>query len=158
MLFRSPFFCTLIVILILQAIAYQHSGDQDQADTKLAEAVRLAAEECSRRVFLEESPLVGRMLARIHPVAPDFIDQLLKNFASQSQSLTAPAFRLPEILTPREVEVLHLMAAGLRNQEIANRLVISVATVKRHISNINGKLGVEHRAQAILRARELKLI
>ena len=65
---------------------------------------------------------------------------------------------LPEPLTRREVEILRLIAAGMRNQEIADHLVISVATVKRHIANTYGKLGVDHRTEAVARANELQLI
>jgi LuxR family maltose regulon positive regulatory protein len=65
---------------------------------------------------------------------------------------------LVEPLTEREMEVLKLIESGLTNDDIASRLVISRATVKRHISNIYGKLDVPGRTQAILRARELRLI
>jgi LuxR family maltose regulon positive regulatory protein len=65
---------------------------------------------------------------------------------------------LIEALTEREMQVLKLLAAGLRNREIAAQLVISIATVKRHISNINGKLETSSRTQAIARARELNLL
>jgi LuxR family maltose regulon positive regulatory protein len=63
-----------------------------------------------------------------------------------------------EPLTPREVEVLRLIAAGMRNQEIADQLFISLATVKRHIANTYGKLGVSHRMEAVVRANELSLL
>ena len=63
----------------------------------------------------------------------------------------------PETLTRREKEVLALIAAGRSNQQIAEELVISLGTVKRHISNIYGKLGVRRRTQAVARARELGL-
>ena len=56
------------------------------------------------------------------------------------------------------MEILRLIAAGMRNQEIADELVISVATVKRHIANAYGKLGVDHRTEAVARANELRLI
>ena len=58
---------------------------------------------------------------------------------------------LAEPLTARELEILRLVAEGLRNQEIADRLVISLATVKRHIANTYGKLGVDHRTEAVAR-------
>ena len=61
-------------------------------------------------------------------------------------------------LTTRELEILRLIAAGLRNQEIADELSISAATVKRHIANAYAKLGVSHRTEALARASELKLI
>ena len=65
---------------------------------------------------------------------------------------------LAEPLTVREVEILRLIAAGLRNQEIADRLFIGLATVKRHVANAYGKLGAGHRTEAIARANELNLL
>jgi LuxR family maltose regulon positive regulatory protein len=65
---------------------------------------------------------------------------------------------LPEPLTPREVEVLRHMAAGLTNEEIADTLFISSETVKKHASSIFGKLGVANRTEAAARARELGLL
>jgi ATP/maltotriose-dependent transcriptional regulator MalT len=71
----------------------------------------------------------------------------------------APASQhLPEALSERELEVLRLMADGLSNSEIAERLVVTTGTVKKHLNNIYGKLGVERRTQALLRAQELRLI
>jgi ATP/maltotriose-dependent transcriptional regulator MalT len=61
-------------------------------------------------------------------------------------------------LSARELEVLRLIAAGHSNEEIAAKLIISVKTAKRHISNIYGKLGVKSRTQAVALARELKLV
>jgi DNA-binding CsgD family transcriptional regulator/tetratricopeptide (TPR) repeat protein len=61
-------------------------------------------------------------------------------------------------LTPRELEVLRLLAAGLSNPAIATRLIISVGTVKAHTANIYGKLGVANRVQALSRAQERHLL
>ena len=76
-------------------------------------------------------------------------------------ALTSPfepaAASLPEGLTARELEVLRLVCQGLSNAEIAERLVITLNTVKRHNNSLFGKLGVSNRAQAIVRARELGL-
>ena len=69
-----------------------------------------------------------------------------------------PAQLLIESLTARELEVLKLVEAGCTNHEIATKLVISMPTVKRHISNIFGKLGSGSRTQAISRAKELGLL
>jgi LuxR family maltose regulon positive regulatory protein len=63
-----------------------------------------------------------------------------------------------EPLTRREQEVLRLLAAGASNQEIASALVISLATVKKHVSNLLLKLGAASRTQAIARAREVSLL
>ena len=65
---------------------------------------------------------------------------------------------LIEPLSEREREVLLLMATGASNQEIAQALIIAVNTVKRHARNIFGKLGVENRTQAVVRARALDLL
>jgi LuxR family transcriptional regulator, maltose regulon positive regulatory protein len=72
-------------------------------------------------------------------------------------SFLGPGHTLPEQLSRREQEVLQLVAKGLTNQQIAERLVISIRTVKKHIENIHGKLGVQSRTQAAARARELGL-
>ena len=74
-------------------------------------------------------------------------------------SPTPPArSQLLEPLTPQEQRVLHLLAEGASNQQIANQLVISLATARKHVSNILGKLGAANRTQAIARAREYALL
>jgi DNA-binding NarL/FixJ family response regulator len=75
-------------------------------------------------------------------------------FAAPQQSLPVQIF--PE-LTEREREILHFIAQGLNNSEIAERLVLAPKTIRNHISNIFNKLQVADRAQAIVRAREAGL-
>lgn len=65
---------------------------------------------------------------------------------------------LIEPLTPRELEVLGFIAAGWRNRQIADELVVTLDTVKRHVSHIFDKLGTANRTEAVARARELRLI
>ena len=77
------------------------------------------------------------------------------NAAAGSATNAAPP---EQALTTRELEILRLISTGMRNQEIADHLDISGATVKRHIANAYGKLGASHRTEALLRARELKLL
>jgi LuxR family transcriptional regulator, maltose regulon positive regulatory protein len=69
-----------------------------------------------------------------------------------------PGEQLVEPLTPRELEVLQLIAAGDSNQTIADKLVITARTVKKHTTNIYGKLNAGSRTQAVARARELGLL
>ncbi|MEM7539849.1 MAG: LuxR C-terminal-related transcriptional regulator, partial [Chloroflexota bacterium] len=63
-----------------------------------------------------------------------------------------------EPLTTREEEILHFVAEGYSNQQVADKLIISIGTVKRHMSNILGKLSVKNRSHAVARAREIGLI
>jgi LuxR family maltose regulon positive regulatory protein len=77
--------------------------------------------------------------------------------APRTLSLAADAL-LIEPLTAREVEVLHLVAEGASNQQIATQLVISLNTVKKHVANLLDKLQAESRTQALARARELGLL
>ena len=63
-----------------------------------------------------------------------------------------------EPLTSRELEVLQMLAAGMPNQRIARELVVSLDTVKKHVSHLLGKLGAASRTEAVARARQLGLI
>ncbi len=72
---------------------------------------------------------------------------------SLPRSSSQAAQQLLEPLTLRELEVLHLLAEGASNQDIANQLVVSLATAKKHVASILSKLGAENRTQAIARAR-----
>jgi len=88
------------------------------------------------------------------PVATRVMQQMRKSLTSP-QTVVQP---LVDPLSERELEVLDLIAAGLTNREIADRLFITVGTVKRHVNNIYGKLQAHHRAEAIARARDLGLL
>lgn len=70
----------------------------------------------------------------------------------------SPSADLPEPLSPREVEILQLVADGLTNREIAERLFLAEGTVKNYVSNILAKIGARDRTQAALRAREMGLV
>jgi LuxR family maltose regulon positive regulatory protein len=76
---------------------------------------------------------------------------------SGAEEMHPEAFLL-DPLTGREIEVLHLLVAGLSNREIAQRLTITLGTAKRHVSNIYAKLDVHSRVQAIVRAQALHLV
>ena len=145
----------LIEILVLQAVGLRAQARPASALTVLSTALSLAEPEGYVRTFVDEGAPMAALLRRAlsQTIAPGYVVRLLAAFGK-------PASPPPliEPLTDREREVLHLIAAGLKNQEIADHLVISVATVKRHITNIHGKLGVSRRTQAVARGRELGLL
>ena len=93
--------------------------------------------------------------AAVRDVAPNHVDKLLAAFSTAKQRAAPP---LVESLSDRELEVLNLIAAGRSNQQIAAELVLTVGTVKWHLSNIYSKLGINSRTQAVARARELRLL
>jgi LuxR family maltose regulon positive regulatory protein len=95
--------------------------------------------------------------AHAREVMPAYLETVLTACAAPLSS--TPAERaLPEPLTPREQDVLELLAAGLTNREIAARLAVSPETVKKHVAHICGKLGAGNRTEAAARARELRLL
>jgi LuxR family maltose regulon positive regulatory protein len=116
------------------------------------------------RLFVDEGApmLVLLRQAYAHSTVPGYVATLLSVFGEQHASdlplSSAHPGPLAEPLTKREREVLRLLLAGASNREIARRLVLSVNTVKRHVYNLCGKLGVQSRTQAIARARALNLL
>ena len=99
-------------------------------------------------------------VATSRKISPGYTSRLLAACKAEQVRLTTQSEAQPlvEPLTDRELEVLHLIAAGLSNKAIAETLFITVGTVKRHTMNIYGKLGVNSRTQASVKARELNLI
>jgi len=122
--------------------------------------VALAEPEGYVRVFVDEGEPMARLLHRaaVRVPASDYIQQLLQALGDPADAEPLPSTSLVEPLSERERQVLQLIADGATNQEIATELVLSLNTVKKHASNIFGKLGASNRAQAIARARELGLL
>ena len=154
---------SVIEILLLQALAHRAHGDLPGALAPLHQALTLAEPEGYVRRFVDEGVAMRDLLRHAAgDGASAYTRRLLSAFDRSDQRAAAPpraaAAVLAEPMTAREVEILRLVAAGLRNQEIADRLYISPATVKRHIANAYGKLGVGHRTEAVARAHELRLL
>jgi LuxR family transcriptional regulator, maltose regulon positive regulatory protein len=160
---------SVIELLMLQAEALQAFGEVHQALEHLARALTLAEPEGYLRLFVDEglpmTQLLQQMRRRWPDQQPHYRDHLLALLGSATDAgLPHPAVAGPGgppqslALSDRELAVLRLIVAGYSNQEIANRLVIAVSTVKWYINTIFSKLQVESRAKAIARARDLHLV
>jgi LuxR family maltose regulon positive regulatory protein len=161
----------LIDIYLLRALVIQmqnQADDPSEARKWLERALELAAPEDYVLIFLEEKTAVIPLLQAVitHRESPASLKEYAQKLLITAHSSQKPVETLPsakvvdlvEQLTPREMEVLQLVAIGDANQEIADKLFITVRTVKKHITNILGKLAVNNRTQAVARARELGLI
>lgn len=150
-----------IEILLLLAKVHDARDDESRDLADIERALFLAEPEGYVRVFVDEGATIEDLLQRAVKagMARAFATQVLSAFtepASAPPPLPKPA--LDEPLTAREIEILRLIGAGMRNQQIAEHLVISPSTVKRHLANAYGKLAVSHRTEALLRATELNLL
>jgi LuxR family maltose regulon positive regulatory protein len=154
---------SVIEILMLQSLAQQALGNVRRGLDALARALELAEPEGYFRVFVDEGTRMRDLLrhATARGIAGEYTRRALAAFdepkppAIQTSRSAAGSI---QSLTTRELEILRLIAAGMRNQEIADLLSISSATVKRHIANAYGKLGASHRTEALVRAKEMKLL
>jgi LuxR family maltose regulon positive regulatory protein len=165
----------VIDLLLLQALILRAQGKIEPALASLARSLALAEPEGYVRTFVDAGAALVPLLrsSRARGIAPAYVTRLLNALELKIENeklkkapdrFEDPHFQFSilnsqfEALTPRELEVLHLLAAGLSNAEIAERLIITVGTTKRHVLHIYGKLEVRSRAQAIVRARELGLV
>ena len=147
---------SLIAIYVLQALCKRTLGQHAGARQCVENAVSLAASAGYRRVFLDEGANITAMLEQARHVAPAFVSSLLAPDSSGRE--LPPAGPLLEPLSKVELEILSLLNRGLTNQEIANRLGMTVGTTKWRMNQIFGKLQVRNRIEALARARQLKLL
>ena len=167
-------FGIVIEILALQALALHEGGQLAPALSALERALALGEPEGYVRTFVDHGEPMGTLLRQVaaRGSTPAYAGRLLAAIASPGKGAGEPAFRLGsasereaelrrhgvEPLTPREVEVLRLLAGGASNQGIADALTVSEGTVKAHISHILGKIGAHNRTEAVARARQLGLL
>ncbi len=149
---------SILEILVLQSLAcFAGSAHKTQALPTLERALLIGAQDGYIRLFVDEGePMVALLHhAYAHRIVPDYVVTLLSALGEEAKASPSRAFPLVEPLTERELAVFRLLVRGLSNAEIAQELIITVGTVKRHVHSIYGKLGVQNRAQAIARAQVL---
>jgi LuxR family maltose regulon positive regulatory protein len=148
-----------IELLVLRAAILHARGTFRSALPSLRKALSLAAPENYLRTFLDEGPGVAALLDRAASQGemPPYLETVRDAFRFEASDSSE---RLPSsgVLTMREREVLGHIAAGESNSEIAEQLTLSLGTVKRHVSNIFDKLQVSSRTQALVKARQMRLL
>jgi LuxR family maltose regulon positive regulatory protein len=146
-----------IAARVWQALAAE---TPDAGQQFMADALRRAQPQRFIRTFADAGPALLPLLheAARQGIAPDYVGEILLAIGAKARMAAGVASSLIEPLSEREMEVLRLMAAGLSNRAIAEKLILSEGTVKTHIHNICGKLAAANRTEAAARARELKLI
>jgi LuxR family maltose regulon positive regulatory protein len=150
---------------MLLAQAHWLAGDTNAATCMLHAALTIAAPEGFMRVFLDEGDTMADLLANYLANQPasftssrerEHARGLLTAFG-RAVDVATPDNPL-DVLSPREADVLRLLASGRSNEEIAGDLILALSTVKWHVAHIYRKLGVRGRMRAVARARELRLI
>lgn len=145
---------------IVLSILEKEAGCPSDSMQALTQALRIGAAGGYVRVFVDEGEVMKNLLSQSQKQVGDealrtYITKLLDAF---EKSTAVDQSSLIEPLTEREIEVLTLVAEGCSNPEIAEKLFLSVGTVKTHVKHIYGKLGVDDRVKAAGMAREMKLI
>jgi len=161
----------LMDVYLLRALAYQKQNKGrsiPEAVESMKQALELGEPQGFTLLFLEEGPEIIPLLNAVAESGstPDRIKKFARNLLDVFKEIGKSAKSQPTIgtdvlvepLTPREMEVLELLALGDSNQTIADKLVITVRTVKKHTGNIYGKLNINSRIQAVTRAIEIGLL
>ncbi|HSO27088.1 MAG TPA: LuxR C-terminal-related transcriptional regulator, partial [Anaerolineales bacterium] len=165
---------SVLEILLTQALACQAQGHQPQALAALERALSLAAPQGYLRAFVDEGEEMrslmvdfrqrGRSVLQIDKQSNHqllgYVDKILLAFAQSGAAAlqSASQNQKSEILSDRELEIVRLIAQGLSNTEISQRLYLALSTVKGHNQRIFDKLQVHNRTEAVARARELGLL
>ncbi|MBI3172518.1 MAG: AAA family ATPase [Chloroflexi bacterium] len=160
-----------IEILVLQAFALQAKGEAAQAISSLEKALSLAEPEGYLRIFVNEGEFLRLLILDVRSAVEKspyflfgYLEKLLAEFPQptefqlQKSKFENPKPELIDPLSDRELEVLRLIAQGLSNQEITQKLFVALSTIKGHNLRIFAKLQAKSRTEAVARARELGLL
>ncbi|MCG8687374.1 MAG: LuxR C-terminal-related transcriptional regulator [Desulfobacterales bacterium] len=146
--------------LMVQTRIFNETGRVDEAVKTLNNAISIASPGGYLRVFADEGQLVYDLLDKFSDTQIEKQKSFIMKLQADSNKRKTINFAngLVEQLSEREMDVLSLVSAGLSNKKIAESLFISVNTLKTHLQNIYGKLGVHNRTEAVFKAKELRLL
>lgn len=149
-----------IEALVLEALSLHARRDATGSFISLERALRYGNSHGYVRLFADLGQPMWFLLqeARARDVMPEYIGRILAACPASPAGSAGPEIVLTEPLSAREHQVLELLAAGLTNAEMGDRLFISPETVKKHTSSIYAKLAVRRRTEAVARARQLGLL
>jgi LuxR family maltose regulon positive regulatory protein len=164
---------SVVRIQALRSMALQSVGDHAAALSVLTKTLSVARAAGYVRVFADEGPAMAALLRSLitagkrgalpalSGAAAAHVNRIIRAFGPQAPrrgraGVSSPSLIVP--LTERELEVLRLLASGKRNREIARELVVTLDTVKKHVSHIFEKLGAANRTEAVARAREIGIV
>lgn len=152
-------------VMILQAVALYAHNETEDALQVLGDALGLGVSSGFIRIFIDEGLPMMQLLAEAknYGMSADYINKLLAVFEAEQQTTGDNSYMpanqvLIEPLSERELEILQLIADGLSNREISERLFLALSTIKGHNRNIFDKLQVQRRTEAVAYARELGLL
>jgi LuxR family maltose regulon positive regulatory protein len=154
---------TLVYLKISYAVMYRMTGERQKAISSLIEAMEYAADEDLLIFFLFDLNYTIDLLEEVYKIQAAGKTRIPKEFIGKLRAAIDKKKSRQKIqqnfeLSARESATLKLIAENLVNQEIADKLFISINTVKTHLKNIYLKLGVDSRAKAVTKAKELRLI
>ena len=146
--------------LVLNALAHHSLENIPLALDNLNRALTLAEPQGYVRLFVDEGPPMVHLLteALSREITPYYVQRLLRAFPVDESENAGLNSELIEPLSEREIEVLQLIAQGLSNREVGERLFLTLNTVKAHTRTIYSKLGANNRTQAVAKARALAII
>lgn len=157
----------LIDVLILQATVFKRFKNIKEATAKLTEAIELSSAGNIIRSYVDNGASLQSLIASMLKKSEHkehiskILKEIIKREASQNEQVNIEISRNSEEqvkLSFRELEVLRLVAKGLRNKEISEKLFVQTDTIKKHMKNISAKLQVSNRVLAVKKAEELNLL
>ena len=165
---RQERYRDFIRINTLLAGAYQLGGKEREALTALHQAMQLAEPENYVYTFVDGGEPIRALLLQLHngapvaskldPISADYTGKILAAWGHTDPSLPSASGKTANRLTPRELDVLRLMATGVSDAEIARQLIISENTVRTHVKSIFNKLDVNNRTHAAFVASQQSLL